>query len=234
MRRKSIWKQAAALALALGLSLSGSMIAFAGTWQQDDKGWFYTTDDGVILAAAITPDGYWIGDDGYWVSESGIDQDAMAEKSLSETIIIYDKTSHHLELWTNGEKIYECLATAGAFSGDKEVEGDWKTPVGEFYVCKKNPNSGYHKALGLSYPNIEDAERGLAQGLISERQYQKIVDAIQSGGQPDWYTPLGGEIMIHGERRDTNRTAGCIGMLNSDIDNIWNFVNVGTKVIIQE
>ena len=158
----------------------------------------------------------------------------MAEKSMNGSLLVFDKFSHQMELWVNGEKIYNCLGIAGALMGDKEMEGDYKTPIGEFYVCVKKANSNYHKALGLSYPNLEDAERGISQGLISVAQYGKIVNAVQSGGKPDWYTPLGGEIMIHGARGITDGTRGCIGIRDFDIDYIWNFVNVGTKVIIQD
>ncbi|RGY98416.1 murein L,D-transpeptidase [Clostridium sp. AM58-1XD] len=40
--------------------------------------------------------------------------------------------------------------------------------------------------------------------------------------------------MIHGKRGITDETRGCIGIRDSDIDYMWNFVNVDTTVIIQE
>lgn len=236
-------------------SLLESFTSFAGEWKQNENGWQYQNDDGLylvnewleldgkfyyfgsngyMLSNQITPDEFWIGTEGYWINNSGINQEVMAEKSMNGSLIVFDKFSHQLELWINGEKKYSCLGIAGALTGDKEREGDCRTPIGEFYVCVKNPNSNYHKALGLSYPNIEDAERGMNQGLISAEQYNKIVRAIQKGGKPDWYTPLGGEIMIHGARGITDGTRGCIGIRDSDIDYIWNFVDVGTKVIIQD
>src|SRR5215210_7144883 len=36
--------------------------------------------------------------------------------------------------------------------GDKEIEGDGKTPTGEFYIFTKNANSKFHLSLGVSYP----------------------------------------------------------------------------------
>ncbi|WP_181995770.1 L,D-transpeptidase [Clostridium sp. AM58-1XD] len=252
---RTIIKNILTLTAAVCMAVSSFTAAFAGEWAQDENGWrymddgdlysanewqcindkyYYFNDDGYMLSNMITPDEYWIGNDGYWISDSYIDQEAMAEKSLNGSLIVFDKCSHQMELWVNGERIYSCLGIAGALQGDKDVEGDCKTPVGEFYVCSKNANSQYHKALGLSYPNIEDAERGIAQGLITEAQYKKIVRAIQNGSKPDWYTPLGGEIMIHGKRGCADGTRGCIGILDSDIDYIWNFVTMGTKVIIQE
>ena len=44
---------------------------------------------------------------------------------------------------------------------DTEVEGDGCTPVGIFYICTKNPKSKFYLSLGISYPNEEDAKRGI-------------------------------------------------------------------------
>lgn len=206
----------------------------SGTWYREKGKWCYIDIDGNKLYNSVTPDEYWIGYDGFWVEESGIDSQLMSEKSNGGELIVFDKYSHQMELWINGERVYKCLGISGKLPGDKETEGDCKTPVGEFFVCTKNSNSQYHKSLGLSYPDIEDAERGIAQGIISEKQYKRIIEAIQNGSQPDWNTPLGGEIMIHGERAHSDLTRGCIGINNSDIDYIWDYINVGTKVIIQE
>ncbi len=54
---------------------------------------------------------------------------------------------------------------------DKQREGDGATPEGEFYVFVKNDKSAYYLSLGVSYPNVEDAERGLRDGLITKAQY---------------------------------------------------------------
>jgi hypothetical protein len=62
---------------------------------------------------------------------------------------------------------------------DKAVEGDEATPLGEFYICAKNPRSKYFRSLCISYPNAEDAERGLAAGLIDREQHAQILAAIR-------------------------------------------------------
>ena len=72
------------------------------------------------------------------------------------------------------------------------ARGDGRTPEGTFYVCVKNPESKYHLSLGLSYPNIEDADRGLSDKLISKREHRVIVEAIRRYRQPPWNTDLGG------------------------------------------
>src|SRR5215813_11287612 len=62
--------------------------------------------------------------------------------------------------------------------GDKVREGDRRTPEGEFYIFTKNPKSSYYLSLGISYPNLVHAERGLRAGLITRAQYDRIVDAL--------------------------------------------------------
>ena len=81
---------------------------------------------------------------------------------------------------------------------DKSVEGDQATPLGEFYICAKNPRSRYFLSLCISYPNAEDAERGLAAGLIGAEEHRQILDAIRAKRMPPQRTRLGGEIYIHG------------------------------------
>lgn len=215
-------------------SLADEENSSAGTWIKDQYGWYFQEENGTIWVDRITPDGHWIGKNGYWVSDSGIDEAKMAEKSAETALIVYDKTSHQLELWKNGERLYNCLGTAGAAEGDKEIEGDWKTPEGEFYICKRNDKSQYYKALGLSYPDTEDAKRGLDAGIITEQKYNQIAAAIEQKEKPDWYTPLGGEIMIHGERNESDKTRGCISISNEDIDIIWEHAQMGITVIIQD
>ena len=116
-------------------------------------------------------------------------------------------------------------------TGDKVKEGDEITPSGSFYVCTRNDKSQYYLALGLSYPNIEDAERGLSAGLITQEQYQAIVDANKAGVTPPWDTPLGGAIEIHGNQGDRG-TAGCIAMTNDIMDILWSYCAVGVPVTI--
>ncbi len=116
-------------------------------------------------------------------------------------------------------------------SGDKVQEGDEITPSGSFYVCTRNDKSAYYLALGLSYPNCEDAERGLTDGLITQEQYDAIVAANQAGETPPWDTPLGGAIEIHGDQSDRG-TAGCIAMTNDVMDVLWSYCSIGVPVTI--
>lgn len=124
------------------------------------------------------------------------------------------------------------IALGSAPEGDKEREGDGRTPEGDFYVCSRNPASKYHLSVGLSYPDAEDAERGLASGIISKREHRAIVDAIRHFKRPPWNTALGGEIAIHGGGSDSDWTAGCIALEDAEIEELFNALPLGTSVRI--
>jgi murein L,D-transpeptidase YafK len=123
-------------------------------------------------------------------------------------------------------------------AADKSVEGDHATPLGEFYICAKNPRSKYFLSLCLSYPNAEDAERGLAAGLIAAAEYAQILDAIRARRMPPQHTRLGGEIYIHGHgmgRRGIGEgdwTRGCIALDDADMQHLYDCAVIGTPVSI--
>lgn len=137
--------------------------------------------------------------------------------------------SYHVELGDSG-------------SGDKKIAGDHKTPEGDFYITQKlvlSPSDEYlgSRWMRLSYPNIEDAERGLDSGLIDKATYDSIVNAINNGQTPPQNTALGGGVGIHGGstlKLGTNWTYGCVGLSNADVEDFYNFVKVGTRVTIEE
>lgn len=121
---------------------------------------------------------------------------------------------HHQKL----VKVYHvCLGPEPV--GAKHFRNDGKTPEGMYYVNGKNPNSHYHKALGVSYPSSQD-----------------IVYADHFG------KPTGGDIKIHGLPNDykgapddtvnDDWTLGCIALNNEDIDEVYAHVTVGIWVNI--
>jgi len=116
-------------------------------------------------------------------------------------------------------KTYE-ISLGDSPIGHKEYEGDEKTPEGVYTINAKNPNSGYHKNLGVSYPNIKDVEKA------------KLL-----GKDP------GGDIKIHGIRnhmgfigkfqRLFDWTNGCMALTNTEVDELYYAVKIGTKIDIR-
>ena len=149
------------------------------------------------------------------------------------------KRSRQLSLLSGPELVRTYPIALGRNSeADKSVEGDEATPLGEFYICAKNPRSRYFLSLCISYPNAEDAERGLAAGLISVSEHAQILDAVNARRMPPQKTRLGGEIYIHGHGHshgnggEPRGTRGCIALNDADMQDLYDRVSIGTPVII--
>ena len=120
----------------------------------------------------------------------------------------------------------------------KELQGDGRTPVGRYYVSDKKADSRFHRFLGISYPNVDDAERGYRRGLIDAGEWADIFFANLRGDAPPWRTVLGGRVGIHGyggrPYLPIDWTEGCIAVSDADIEIIYDRTPVGTPVIINE
>lgn len=164
---------------------------------------------------------------------------------LAKPVIKIYKSKRELELLNGGSIIKKYNISLG-FSpdGDKRKEGDGKTPEGTFYISQKakNPDKAYlgTRWMRLSYPGEKHAGIGLKSGNIDDRTYRQIVADLKNIQTPPQTTPLGGGIGIHG---GTDRifggvgidwTAGCIGLYDSDAEEIYDQVKVGTGVIIMK
>lgn len=148
--------------------------------------------------------------------------------------IVISKSKRQLLLYAD-DKLLRAYTVGLGFSpvADKVREGDGATPEGEFYIFTKNEQSAYYLSLGISYPNIEDAQRGLRDSLITEEQYQQIIDAIQRKAVPPQNTPLGGQIYIHGRGARSDWTWGCVALDDDDIKELFEAIPVGTRVTIE-
>jgi murein L,D-transpeptidase YafK len=157
----------------------------------------------------------------------------MLPQTTDDIQIVIKKSARSLKV-VKGRNVLKryAISLGSTPKGDKEIEGDGKTPIGEFYVFTKNDQSKFHLSLGLSYPNDEDAKRGLAKKLISQEQYDQIIAAISDHKMPPQDTALGGEIYIHGGGTNGDWTRGCVAMSNPDIDELFEIATVGTQVII--
>ena len=73
------------------------------------------------------------------------------------------KYDRQLEVWVRGNakepyklfKTYKVCMQSGTM-GPKRMQGDYQVPEGFYYINEFNPNSNYHLALGLNYPNASD------------------------------------------------------------------------------
>ena len=149
----------------------------------------------------------------------GADGLAALKKVTADRILV-NKSDRRLHVIADGRVIRTYRISLGSQPvGDKIQRGDNKTPVGRYIVDWRNPDSRYHRAFHISYPNAADRE-----------------DARRRGVDP------GGMIMIHGlpDTADSDGdgyvgldwTDGCIAMRNEEIDQLWELIPVGTPVEI--
>ena len=145
---------------------------------------------------------------------------APAEPQKADRILIL-KSERKLTLFKDGRslKTYQ-VALGGSPEGDKQCQGDERTPEGTYRIDLKNPASRYHLSLRISYPDAADR---------AEARRRRC--------------PPGGDIFIHGLgkgfaylgklHRATDWTLGCVAVTNEEIEEIWKAVEVGTVVEIR-
>jgi murein L,D-transpeptidase YafK len=109
------------------------------------------------------------------------------------------KYDARLEVWVKNTikeqyklfKTYKVCMQSGTM-GPKRLQGDYQVPEGFYYINEFNPNSNYHLALGLNYPNASDK-------LLS--------DSLRPGG----------DIYIHG----SCVSVGCIPVTDEQIEELY-------------
>ena len=135
--------------------------------------------------------------------------------------ILVLKSKRQLQAFSKGQLIKTYRISLGRNPiGDKEFEGDKRTPEGLYIINDKNLNSDYHKNLGVSYPNQGDIE-----------QAKKI--GKQTGGDIKIHGLKNGIGFIGKFQRWFDWTAGCVALTNSDIDELYDYTNIGTPIEIK-
>jgi Uncharacterized protein conserved in bacteria len=153
---------------------------------------------------------------------------------LENPRLVVKKKDRTLEVF-DGERLVKTYPIVLGFSpaGDKRIEGDGRTPEGDFYVFTKNPKSKFYLSLGVSYPNAEAARRGLSENLITREEYDAIMKAISEKRMPPQKTALGGEIYIHGGGIEGDWTKGCMALRNEEMREIFEAIPIGAPVKIE-
>ncbi len=133
-----------------------------------------------------------------------------------ETSFLFFKKERRMELWahdTTGPwtfiRNYKILAASG-MAGPKLKQGDMQVPEGIYSIEFLHPNSNYHLAMKVNYPNSFDQEKAHRERRVN----------------------CGGDIFIHGQRG----SSGCLAMGNINIESLFTIAaRTGiehTKVII--
>ena len=135
--------------------------------------------------------------------------------------VIIEKAARKLYLLRGGEIFRAFDIALGIVPvGDKQREGDFKTPEGHYRLDRRNPDSDFFLSIRVSYPDNED-----------------MAEARERGVSP------GGSIMIHGQPNEPTHsetyyrtqdwTNGCIAVSNSDMIDIWLMTDENTPIEIR-
>ncbi|MFT7582115.1 MAG: hypothetical protein ACI9MR_003797 [Myxococcota bacterium] len=154
--------------------------------------------------------------------------------STKDHYVVVNKTARNLAMCDAGVNVNNFWIGLGFTpSGDKQIEGDGKTPDGVFYVARLVPNSSFYKAWLLSYPDAGDASWGLSQGIVTQAQKAQI-DSAQAGcTEPPQQTGLGGLIELHGNGGKQDWTWGCVAMEDAEVDIMWGWLGVRDTIIVK-
>ena len=135
--------------------------------------------------------------------------------------IVVHKGGRKMELYRKGQLVANYRISLGlAPSGQKQREGDFRTPEGSYRLTRRKAQSDFFLAVQVSYPEAAD-----------------IVLARRSGWAP------GGSIMVHGlpnflkyprdRYLNTDWTDGCIALSNEDMLDFWLLTGQGTPIEIR-
>jgi murein L,D-transpeptidase YafK len=130
------------------------------------------------------------------------------------------KSKRILKVFSKGKEVKTYDVSLGNQPiGDKEYEGDCKTPEGLYTINDKNPNSHYHRNLGISYPNATDIKAAEAMGKSAGKDIKIHGLGLLRG-------PIGVEHL------SVDWTTGCIAVTNEEIEELYENVPIGTPILI--
>jgi len=135
--------------------------------------------------------------------------------------VVIVKSTHTMTLLSHGQVLKTYKVSLGRGGKDaKSQMGDRETPEGEYVIDAKNPHSRFHLSLHISYPNARDRARARKQGVSPG-------GLIEIHGIEEKWAWVGS---LH---RAVDWTAGCIAVTNSEIEEIYKLVPVGTPVEVR-
>ncbi|HMU44731.1 MAG TPA: L,D-transpeptidase [Chitinophagaceae bacterium] len=142
--------------------------------------------------------------------------------------IVIDKSDYELSVYDDkGWYATYPVVFGNNTLGDKKMQGDNNTPEGNFKIISKRVHDKWCRFLALDYPTPESREK---------------FNIRKSRGEIPSNANIGGGIGIHGTwphedfvvDKYKNWTEGCISMKNEHVIELYQYTNVGTRVIIRK
>jgi murein L,D-transpeptidase YafK len=147
-------------------------------------------------------------------------QEAAKPGARADHVVVLKK-ERTLQLISHGEVIHSYkIALGGDPVGPKTVQGDHKTPEGDYVLDRRNARSQFYKAIHISYPNAQDRASAKKKGVSPGGD-------VFIHGLPNGYAWLGAS------HRLKDWTDGCIAVADAEMDQIWLLVPDGTPIEIR-
>jgi murein L,D-transpeptidase YafK len=154
---------------------------------------------------------------------------APATAPQPERWILVRKTEHTLSLYEGAQLRKQYPIVLGKDPHWAKLhQGDHRTPEGEYHIVNKYFHPFWSRFMMLDYPtptNQEVYAWSRAHGLLP------VLGRSVPG--------IGGAIGIHGtgdeslNRRGINWTEGCVSLFNHDVEELYDLVPIGTRVVIE-
>jgi len=137
--------------------------------------------------------------------------------------IVVEKAQRKMFLYQKGIVIGEIPVSLGKNPvGQKQEQGDGRTPEGEFFIHRKLCSPKYYRSLCISYPRPEDIDRAAKRGVSPGGDITiHAQPKWNADGQQDQYT------------LSQNWTQGCVAVTNSTMNELWYAVREGVPVTIR-
>lgn len=149
------------------------------------------------------------------------------KEKANDYYIIISKNKYELSVYDHlGWLVTYPVVFGNKDLGDKLFEGDRRTPEGTFRIISKKIHKKWDRFIAIDYPNAASIAK------FKERKKRGIIPANAK---------IGGGIGIHGVwphenyavDQYQNWTEGCISMKNKDVEDLFSYIPIGTKVIIR-
>ncbi len=117
--------------------------------------------------------------------------------------------------------------------GDKEREGDGRTPEGAFMVFTKSSLPDHGLGLKTKDPSPSSEKRSSSSGHGSSLRFRHMASAAgREPGVPET-SNWSGHFSIHGGGAQADWTDGSVALYPSDLDELSQIVALGTPVIVR-
>jgi murein L,D-transpeptidase YafK len=154
---------------------------------------------------------------------------APATTPQPERWILVRKTERTLSLYDGTQLLKQYPIVLGKDPHWAKLhQGDHRTPEGEYHIVNKYFHPFWSRFMMLDYPTPTNQE---VYAWSRDHGLLPVLGRSVSG--------IGGAIGIHGtedeslNRRGINWTEGCVSLFNHDVEELYDLVPIGTRVVIE-